>query len=317
MSQSVWAVEGKDKNFQHYRTDQRWQDLRKWVDDAYYGRGLNAVLDKNFVEQLQNHDFFARLWELELAEWLYLARLKLIPTKGKGPDFCVELPDGRKVWIEAVLATADEKMDKQWRSRIGEPGLAPMYHFPKDENWLRYGSSLYTKATKIKAKYIDKGMVDANDFMLIAISAFPPGALHSDIEHFMRAALPIGDPVVHFSTDGKPLDPNVTRSTHTDKVEHTKENGTPVLKQFLYPGTYFPFIDGVLFSEASNLQGLLGVVFNSRFDDTTNTPHIFPNHASQKSLPDTLTDNFYLHEFAEDNPAFMSLRMIDPKKKLT
>ncbi len=316
MSQSIWTAQGTDKNFQHYRTGDEWKDLRKWVDDAYYGRNLQTVLDNNFVEQVQNHDFFARLWELELAEWLYLTGLKLIPTRGKGPDFCVELPDDRKVWIEAVLATADEAMDKKWREHMGKPSeLAQVYDFPKDENALRYASSLYTKAVKIKDKYVDKGMISADDFMLIAVSAFPPSALHSDMEHFMRAALPMGDPVVHFSRDGSPLDPNATRATHTDKPEYVKGNGAHVLKQFLYPGTYFPYIDGVLFSEASNLQGLLGA-WSSRFDNTTNIPHIFPNHASQKSLPAEFTDNFYVHKFVENDQAMIGLKMIDPKKKL-
>lgn len=190
-----------------------------------------------------------------------------------------------------------------------------VYDFPKDENALRYTSSLYTKAVKVKDKYVNKGLIGANDFMLIAVSAFPPGALHSDIEHFMRATLPMGDPVVHFSRDGSPLDPNVTRATHTDRPEYVKDNGAHVLKQFLYPGTYFPYIDGVLFSEASNLQGLLGA-WSSRFNETTNVPHIFPNHTSQKSLPADFTDNFYLHEFVESNPTFMSLKTLDLKIKL-
>lgn len=315
MNDSIWTTEGTDKNFQHYRTGDHWKDLRKWVDDAYYGRNLKTVLDKNFVDQLQNHDFFARLWELELAEWLYLTGLKLVPAKGNGPDFCVEMPDNHKVWIEAALARPDDAMDKRWRARFGKPGEVQEFDFPKDENALRYASSLYGKAVKIKDKYVDKGVIGANDFMLIAISAFPPGALHPDIEHFMRAALPIGDPVVHFSTNGTPLDPNIPRATHTDKLEYVKENGAHVLKQFLYPGTYFPYIDGVLFSEASNLQGLLGV-WSSGFDDSTNIPHVFPNHASKKMLPTEFTNNFYLHEFVEDSPTFMSLKMIEPKKKL-
>lgn len=316
MSGSVWTATGKDKNFRHYRTGDHWKGLRKWVDDAYYGNNLKDLLDNNFVDQLQNHDFFARLWELELAEWLDLTGLKLMPTNGKGPDFCIELPDGRKVWIEAVLATPNEAMDKKWRERIGKPGeLVQAYDFPKDENALRYASSLYTKAVKIKDKYVDNGMIGTDDFVLIAVSAFPLGALHSDIEHFMRAALPMGDPVVHFSRDGSPLDPNIVRATHTDKPEYVKENGAQVLKQFLYPGTYFPYVDGVLFSEASNLQGLLGA-WSSRFNDATNVPHVFPNHASQKALPADFTDNFYIHEFVKDNSTFMSLNTIDPKKKL-
>ena len=315
MSESVWMVEGTDANFEHYRTGNDWKDLRNWVDSAYYGKGLYEVLDKSFVDQLRNHDFFARLWELELADWLSLTGLSLIPTNGKGPDFCIRLSDGCIIWIEAVLATADEAMKEKWRARFGKPGEAQIFDFPKDENALRYASSLVTKGEKIKEKYLDMGVIGPDDIVLIAVSGFPPGALHSDIEHFMRAALPMGDPVVHFSTNGKPLDPTVTRATHTDKLEYVKGNGSSVLKQFLYPGTYFPHIDGVLFTEASNLQGLLGTA-SSRFDDSTNIPHIFPNYASRKTIPVELTDNFYLHKFIENDKAFMSLETVEPRKKL-
>jgi hypothetical protein len=315
MGKSIWTDEGTDANFQHYRTGDNWKDLRKWVDDAYFGKGLHAYLDKDFVSRLQNNDFFARLWELELAEWLQLTELKLIPTNGSGPDFCIELSSGQKIWIEAILSTPDEAMTERWKSRFGKPGEVQGFNFPKDENWLRFGSSLFTKAKKIKEKYLDKGVIAPEDVVLIAVSGFPPGALHSDIEHFMQAVLPIGDPVVHFSRDGSPLDPNVTRATHTDKAEIVKEDGTPILKQFLYPGTHFPYIDGVLFSEASNLQQLLGV-WSNQFNESTNVPHVFPNHASVKTIPTDFTDNFYLHNFVDKDPAFMSMETIDPKKKL-
>lgn len=291
-------------------------DLRKWTDEVFFAKGLKDVLDKDFPIRFRDHDFFARLWELKLADWLRLAGFKLIPTNGIGPDFCVELSDGHKVWIEAILATAGAELDKLWRSRIAPAGqVARAYDFPKNEMALRYGNSLVEKGDHFNpkdgkyAKFVGK-----DDFAVIAISGFAPGALSSDIEHFLRAALPMGDPVIHFNTDGSPLDPHVVRATHTDQPDYVKPNGSTVLKQFLYPGTYFPFVDAVLFTEASNLQQMLGT-FSSNFNDSTNIPHVFPNYASQKALPPEFTDNFYCHEFIEGT-SMMSLQTIDPKKKL-
>lgn len=314
MAESIWLVNGTDKNYEHYRLggSEHSQNLRSWMDKAYFEEGLAQYLDLNFLDQLRNHDFFARLWELELAEWLWLSKLKLIPTNGSGPDFCIELSDGKKIWIEAILATPNQALDEKWRASIGKPGEAQVYDFPKDENAMRYGSALYTKAVKIKDSYIDKGKIGQDDLVLIAVSGFPPGALHPDIEHFIRAAFPVGDPVVHFSTNGDPIDTSGL-PTHTDLTEYTKPNGAAVLKQFLYPGTHFPYIDGVLFTEASNLQQLLGV-WSSRFDASTNVPHIFPNYGSSKQLSEEFTDNFYLHQFII-NKNMMSLETIDPNKQ--
>lgn len=316
MADTLWAETGKSTEYEHRRTTKSTAELRKWTDEAYYNKNLRAVLDNDFPARFRDHDFFSRLWELELADWLYLANLSLIPTNGVGPDFCVELSDGRKIWIEAVLATAGAELDELWRSRIAAPGeLSEAYDFPKQETALRYGNSLVEKGDHFNpkdGKY--NKFIGPDDFSIIAVSGFPPGALASGIEHFLRAALPMGDPVVHFTTDGSPLDPSVTRATHTDLPDYIKPNGSTVLKQFLYPGTYFPFVDAVLFTEASNLQQLLGT-YPSSFDDSTNIPHIFPNFASQKPLPAEFTDNFYLHEFVDGSP-MMSLRTIEPIKKL-
>lgn len=312
MTNTVWNISGTDIHYEHYRNSSRMPELQQWVDDAYHGKSLAAFLDENFLEEMRNNDFFARLWELKLAEELMSTGLTMVPTNGTGPDFCIQLSDGRNVWIEAVLPTPDDAMDEAWRASISRNGeLAKVFDFPKDENALRYGSSLFTKAIKIREKYMDK-TIDGS-FMLIAISGFPPGSLHSDIEHFMRAALPMGDPVVHISTTDQPIDPDVVRPTHTGQPEYTKKNGSIVLKQFLYPGTYFPFVDGVLFTEASDLQQILGT-YSSRFDDSTKVPHVFPNHASNKKLPSEFTNNFYNHEFIEDSP-LISLRVTHPRAK--
>ena len=119
-NKSMWDSGGNDKSFEHYRksASDTSKVLRDWVDKAYYENGLMQYLDNDFVSKLKNNDFFARLWELELAEWLQLLKFKLSHTKGTGPDFYIELSDGRKVWVEAVLSRANEEMERIWRENI-------------------------------------------------------------------------------------------------------------------------------------------------------------------------------------------------------
>lgn len=92
-----------------------------------------------------------------------------------------------------------------------------------------------------------------------------------------------------------------------------KATGALVRKEFLYPGTEFPHIDAVMFSEASNLQQLLGV-FSSSFNEDTNKPHIYQNY-SGKQIPEEFTQYFFYHKW-DDNPPMVSLDMIEPKIKV-
>lgn len=307
--QSVWGLQGKDKNYEHYRVydSESSNILRKWVDDAYYENNLAKYLDKDFVKTLRNEHFYARLWELEIAEWLVKTGLELVPTNGVGPDFCIELSNGSKIWIEAVLSQADEELEQLQRDALASNGK--VYDTPRNQTALRYSSSLVYKADKIKNNYAS--IIGKDDYVLIAVSAYAPGAMRSDIDLFMLAVLPIEYQVVHFSTDGNPL-PDVPRPTHTLKREHAKKSGVLVKKEFLYPGEDFPHISGILFSEASNLQQLLGS-YSSNFGVETDTPHLFQSYMS-KDLPKEFTDTFYYHKF-KDSGDLVSLEQLDPVSK--
>ena len=307
---TIWDTPGKDKYYEHYRTpnSEASKILHSWVDEAYLTNNLAQFLDKGFVDKLRNEDFYSRLWELEVAEWLQKTGLKLMPTNGKGPDFCIELGDGRKIWVEAVLARADEELEQIQRKALASNGKKA-YNTPRDQTALRYSSVLVAKAAKIKAKYVS--YIGKDDYVLIATSAFAPGAMLSDIDLFMLAVLPIEYQVVHFSTDGTPLDPSVLRPTHTVKREHSKKSGALVRKEFIYPGEDFPHINGILFSEASNLQGLLGTISNG-FNKSTDTPHIFQSYTSS-DLPEEFTRIFYFHKF-RNNGDLVSLEMLEPKE---
>lgn len=306
---TIWA-EGKDKYYEHYRLSksETSEILRKWVDEAYYTNGLEKYLDKNFIKELRDNDFYARLWELEVAEWLEKTGLKMIPTNGVGFDFCLELPDGKKVWIEAVIAKEDDELKEIQQEAFKSSSHA--FNTPREQFALRYSSALFTKATKINDKY--KEIIGEDDYVLIAVSGYSMSMLGSSIDLFILGILPIDFQVVHIPTDGKPLDPSVARPTHTVKQAYLKKTGASVKKEFLYPGDSFPFIDGVMFSEASNLQQLLGVG-SASFNEETDCPHVFENY-SGKRLPEDFTRYFYHHAFT-DNGDMVTLEMKEPTAK--
>ena len=306
---SIWDTTGKDKYYEHYRASPNADDLRKWVDEAY-GK-LSQFLDSNWVNNLQNEDFYSRLWELEVAEWLSLTGYKLIPSNGSGFDFCVELPDGTKIWIEVVYSQPDDELREIEKQALDSDGKQA-YDVPREQMALRYSSSLFHKSNKIKEKYLDG--VDKNDRVLIAVSSYAPDAgMWKDRGIFELAILPINFQLVHFSTNGQPLDPDVVRPTHELKRDMEKATGAVVKKEFLYPGDEFPHIDGVMFSEASNLQQLLGS-WSSTFGKETNTPHIYQNYSGKK-IPEDFTKFFYSHKWRE-NPPMMTLDTVDPTIEL-
>ncbi len=301
---SVWDKSGTDKNYEFRRNSEHSEELRKWVDDAY--TKLAQYLDKDWIVNFRNNDFWGRLWELEIAEWLMLTGLSMIPTNGIGFDFCVELTSGSKVWIEAAYSNPDEELREIEKEALESNGA--VRNTPREQVALRYSSSLFHKANKIKEKYLKN--VGKNDFTIIAVSSFAPDVgMWKTRDIFELAVLPINNQVVHFTRDGKPLDPSTPLPTHEIKSEMTKASGALVKKEFLYPGEEFKHIDAVMFSEASNLQGLLGVSSNS-FNQSTNTPHIYQNY-SGKEIPEEFTKYFYYHKW-RDNPPMMSLDMVDP-----
>lgn len=302
---TIWLETGKDKNYEFYRLSAYYKNLREWVDNTLFIAKLIEFLDDNFINKLRDEDFFGRLWELELLEWLNLTKIKLIPTRGTGPDFCLELEDGSKIWVEAVLSRPDTELEKIHNDSFIQNESARQ--IPNEEIALRYSTSLVAKAEKIKKKYT--GIIGPNDYTLIAVSSFPYGSMWPDISMFLPAILPIEFQVVYFSRDGSPIDEKIPRPTHTIRREYKKESGSIVKKEFLYPGDHFPYIDGVIFSEASNLQQLLGSCSTS-FSESTNWPHIFENYAG-KVLPEIFTNNFYYHKF-KNKGSMVSLEVINP-----
>lgn len=301
---SVWDVKGKDEYYEHYRTCSR-QDLRDWVDEVY--QRVSMFLDDGWVVGLRTEGFYSRIWELELADKLLSTGLEMVPTNGVGFDFCLKLSGGESLWIEAVYSYPDEELKEIERRALTSGGQA--YDVPREQVALRFSSSLFHKAGKIKEKYLKS--VGDSDYVLIAVSSFGPDiGMWKDRDIFELAILPINFQLIHFSVNGEPLDPAIPRSSHQLKTNMAKASGALVKKEFVYPGTEFPYIDGVMFSEASDLQQLFGTS-SSSFGDDTAKPHIYQNY-SGKEVPQEFTKYFYHHKWST-NPPYMTLQTMDPE----
>ncbi len=287
---SIWDLTGKNNYYEWMRTTEGLDTFRSWFDDQYYDKGLKSYLDPRFLDEFRNNEPYSRIWELELARQLIASGLTLDPTQGRGPDFRITLGDGATVWIEAVLATPDDDLRRFYKAVLGKG----VFDFPKEKFTLRYTSVLRKKAYKYE-EYIKNGIVGEKDIKIIAVSGFGYGLeMSSDIEHLLRAIAPVGDPVIHLTRDGSPLLKDKPLSSHNNISEYVNKNGASVPKKFLFPGDEFRHIDGVIFSEISEVQEMLGK--HSAYDDSTAKLHLFPNFSAQNTLPPALCDAMYYHK---------------------
>ncbi|PIT99090.1 MAG: hypothetical protein COT74_11615 [Bdellovibrionales bacterium CG10_big_fil_rev_8_21_14_0_10_45_34] len=106
-----------------------------------------------------------RWWEMYLSWVLYkVAGFKGHKVNGEGPDFCVLLPDGKKIWIEAVAVKAGTNDNEVTRPPVGRAGTLPV-----DKMVLRVTSAFADKARKIE-RYIEQKIISPEDAVVIAIN---------------------------------------------------------------------------------------------------------------------------------------------------
>ena len=106
-----------------------------------------------------------------------LRRNFTVQSDNKGPDILLE-EDGRRIWIEAVCATAGEtnRPDSVPGTPMGK--VAPV---PVREYVLRILNSLQQKAKKFE-EYIEKKIVCEHDNLAVAINAYGiDGIMHCTV----------------------------------------------------------------------------------------------------------------------------------------
>ncbi len=152
-----------------------WEDLRKWYEDNW--PRIHKFLDRDFLTRFKlEQEHFARAWEFHIAAVLSERGLMFEEKIWEyGPDFCIKLPDGKKLWIEAI--TCDRgKVDPVEPYPNMLPGQIYSFggniedtHRPRA---LRITSAIGTKLEKFNdyLKNSEKSGVQPEDCLIIAIN---------------------------------------------------------------------------------------------------------------------------------------------------
>jgi type I restriction enzyme S subunit len=164
-------------------------------------RDFEPLADPNFAVEFALH-VQERWFEMYLT--VALMRLGLDITCPKpGPDILLRL-DGRRVWIEAVCATAGEagrrdSVPQPRYTRIDEPAI--VRDVPWDEMTLRVRSALAAKGARFQ-DYLRNGHLAPDDALVVAINVHSiPGAWVDMGDLMMRALYGRGDLVLTIDRD--------------------------------------------------------------------------------------------------------------------
>lgn len=159
--------------------------------DALFERA-KPYLDSNFKDQFARSTN-ERFFELRLTITLLDHGLELDAAQEGRPDIGTRLPDGRKLWIEAITLSWGRADNPDRPPPLGER-FQPA---PIREALLRHTAALKEKRDKFRT-YLEKGVVAAEDCCVVAMSS---GGLHPHVEgvglpRVVSAVLPFGDEVV-------------------------------------------------------------------------------------------------------------------------
>ncbi len=161
-----------------------WQNDRKWYEKNW--PNVCNYLDKNFLKAFQAEDSHSkRAWEFYLATILVNKGFRLLnKTQDDGPDFCIEAPNGKKVWIEAIACSDGDVRVKPYSLGANQYDIEEMQH----NRVLRITSAFYKKFKKfcLDIENVKIGIRD-NDCLVIAISGADIQQYSDDQALFERA----------------------------------------------------------------------------------------------------------------------------------
>src|SRR3989344_834043 len=183
VSVSAMNQQGLEDAFKQYpmfsrtyvHTAVHWTETRQWYEK--YWPKVHKYLDKDFLERFKlKAEHHARAWEFHLAAILLEKGLMLQEkTWEYGPDFCINLPGGKRLWVEAITCDLGT-VDPVEPYPDMKPGI--IYSFGGNiEDTHRPRSLRITSAIDTKLKKFDKYLGDSqksgvrnNDCLIIAIN---------------------------------------------------------------------------------------------------------------------------------------------------
>lgn len=151
-----------------------WKETREFYENNW--PKIERYLDKNFLDKFKmESEHYSRSWEFHLASILIDQGLNLLEkTWDYGPDFCIQLEDGKKIWIEAIICTLGDTDPVEPRPVL-TPGKMHSFGGNIEEinrpKALRITGAIGTKFEKFK-KYLEDPncLVTKNDCLIIAIN---------------------------------------------------------------------------------------------------------------------------------------------------
>lgn len=156
--------EGPNQDYNHNKTSEHRANVREYCDELL-AHHLQFCGDPHFCREASEQPL-QRWWEMYVS-WLMgtVNNLSLLRASSNAPDVCVDMKDGRKLWIEAISVTPGTGNNEVTRPPIGQVGTLPV-----DKIVLRYTSGFAEKAAKIKT-YIKAGVIGPTDSVIIAINS--------------------------------------------------------------------------------------------------------------------------------------------------
>ena len=196
----MFEAVGTDEVYEALRSEvnPRCQEAKRLVQELW--RRTTTHLDSDLPSKMA-HEFHQRFWELYLAAALLDTGLQLLPRMSArvvaGPDLCLTAEPGKRIWIEAVAASAGTGPDAVQR---GVPGV--VYDIPDDHIKLRLLNAFDEKYKK-HGKYIQQGTVGISEPYIIAINAamVPSASKEREVPRSIRALLPFGHSMVYLNRD--------------------------------------------------------------------------------------------------------------------
>lgn len=174
------------------------QDARAFINEIWPQCG--EYLDSDLRHDARR-DFHQRWWELYLAYALLSNGITLLsrqhrPLIKKGPDLFATV-EGKKIWIEAVTASAGSGPDAV-PERV--PGVVA--EVPDDQIKLRLQSALSSKLRKYH-QYRSKGWISEGEGYVVAVNAgrIPRAGLERTVPRIVACVFPIGIEVVHLNVE--------------------------------------------------------------------------------------------------------------------
>lgn len=146
----------------------------------YLWERFRVYADKGFVQDFAVH-LHQRFWEMYLAVTLLDAGYTIIAPK-PGPDFGI-IHNGKRVWIEAVAATAGVpgKLDSvpKYEPKEGEIGS----DVPQNQIVLRCTAAISAKFPKQYRQHVELGIIGPEDCYVVAVN-------HAEAYHWAEVGTP-------------------------------------------------------------------------------------------------------------------------------